>query len=30
MSAATLTLDQDVWHPKYNPWLVAVVVTQVL
>ncbi|MGA7079142.1 MAG: DHA2 family efflux MFS transporter permease subunit [Terriglobales bacterium] len=27
MSAATLTLDQDVWHPKYNPWLVAVVVT---
>ena len=26
MSAATLTLDQDVWQPKYNPWLVAVVV----
>ena len=26
MSAATLTLDQDVWRPKYNPWLVAVVV----
>ncbi len=27
MSSAALTLDQDVWHPKYNPWLVAVVVT---
>jgi MFS transporter, DHA2 family, multidrug resistance protein len=27
MSTASLTLDQDVWHPKYNPWLVAVVVT---
>ena len=26
MSSATLTLDQDVWQPKYNPWLVAVVV----
>ncbi len=26
MSAATLTLDQDVWRPKYNPWLIAVVV----
>ena len=27
MATATLTLDQDLWHPKYNPWLVAVVVT---
>jgi DHA2 family multidrug resistance protein len=26
MSAADLTLDQDVWVPKYNPWLIAVVV----
>jgi MFS transporter, DHA2 family, multidrug resistance protein len=26
MSSATLTLDQDIWRPKYNPWLVAVVV----
>ena len=26
MSAATLTLDEDVWQPKFNPWLVAVVV----
>ena len=26
MSTAALTLDQDVWQPKYNPWLVAVVV----
>jgi DHA2 family multidrug resistance protein len=26
MSSATLTFDQDVWQPKYNPWLVAVVV----
>ncbi len=26
MSAATLTFDQDVWVPKYNPWLVGVVV----
>jgi DHA2 family multidrug resistance protein len=26
MSSATLTLDQDVWKPKYNPWLIAVVV----
>ena len=26
MSAAALTLDQDVWRPKYNPWLIAVVV----
>ena len=26
MTTAALTLDQDVWQPKYNPWLVAVVV----
>jgi MFS transporter, DHA2 family, multidrug resistance protein len=26
MSSATLTLDRDVWKPKYNPWLIAVVV----
>jgi MFS transporter, DHA2 family, multidrug resistance protein len=26
MSSATLTLDRDVWQPKYNPWLIAVVV----
>jgi MFS transporter, DHA2 family, multidrug resistance protein len=25
-SAATLTADQDVWKPKFNPWLIAVVV----
>src|ERR1700689_2208033 len=26
MSTASLTLDRDVWLPKYNPWLIAVVV----
>ena len=26
MSSATITLDQDVWKPKFNPWLIAVVV----
>jgi DHA2 family multidrug resistance protein len=26
MSSATLALDQDVWRPKFNPWLIAVVV----
>src|SRR5215467_824315 len=26
MSSTTLTLDRDVWKPKYNPWLIAVVV----
>ena len=26
MSSAAVTLDQDVWKPKYNPWLIAVVV----
>jgi len=25
-SAASIPMDQDVWHPKYNPWLIAVVV----
>jgi MFS transporter, DHA2 family, multidrug resistance protein len=26
MTTAALTLDQDVWRPRYNPWLIAVVV----
>lgn len=26
MSSAVLALDHDVWHPRFNPWLVAVVV----
>src|SRR6266852_219732 len=26
MSTAALTIDQDVWRPKFNPWLIAVVV----
>lgn len=26
MSSAAPILDQDVWRPKYNPWLIAVVV----
>src|SRR5579859_7858803 len=26
MSSAALTIDQDIWQPKYNPWLIAVVV----
>jgi DHA2 family multidrug resistance protein len=26
MSSAALTPDHDVWRPKYNPWLIAVVV----
>jgi DHA2 family multidrug resistance protein len=25
-SAASLTAGQDIWRPKYNPWLIAVVV----
>jgi DHA2 family multidrug resistance protein len=25
MSTAALSLEQDVWKPKYNPWLIAVV-----
>lgn len=26
MSAANPTLDQEAWRPRYNPWLIAVVV----
>src|ERR1700691_3655056 len=26
MSSAALTLEPDVWVPKFNPWLIAVVV----
>jgi len=26
MSSTALTFDQDLWKPKYNPWLIAVVV----
>ncbi len=26
MSSAALALDQDIWRPKFNPWLIAVVV----
>jgi MFS transporter, DHA2 family, multidrug resistance protein len=26
MSTAALTLEQDIWRPRYNPWLIAVVV----
>jgi len=26
MSSAAITVDQDIWRPKYNPWLIAVVV----
>ena len=26
MSSTALTIDQDIWRPKYNPWLIAVVV----
>ena len=26
MTTAALTIDQDIWRPRYNPWLVAVVV----
>src|SRR5262249_27840254 len=26
MSSTTLTLDQELWKPKYNPWLIAVIV----
>lgn len=26
MTTAALTLDQDVWRPRYNPWLIAAVV----
>ena len=26
MSAAALTIEQEVWRPRFNPWLIAVVV----
>jgi DHA2 family multidrug resistance protein len=26
MTTAAVTVDQDIWRPRYNPWLVAVVV----
>jgi DHA2 family multidrug resistance protein len=26
MSGSALTIDQDVWRPSFNPWLIAVVV----
>jgi DHA2 family multidrug resistance protein len=26
MSTAALTVDQEIWRPKFNPWLIAVVV----
>src|SRR5271154_1567191 len=26
MSSAALTIEQDVWRPRFNPWLIAVVV----
>jgi DHA2 family multidrug resistance protein len=26
MTTAALTLDQDTWRPRYNPWLIAAVV----
>jgi DHA2 family multidrug resistance protein len=26
MSSAALTLDREVWRPRFNPWLIAVVV----
>ena len=26
MSEAALPLELDVWRPRYNPWLIAVVV----
>ena len=27
MSATAGTLDQDIWQPKFNPWLIAVIVS---
>ena len=27
MSAAAVTLDQDIWQPKFNPWLIAGIVS---
>src|SRR5215470_4671521 len=26
MTTTALTIDQDLWRPRYNPWLIAVVV----
>jgi DHA2 family multidrug resistance protein len=26
MSSASLTIEQDIWRPRFNPWLIAVVV----
>jgi DHA2 family multidrug resistance protein len=26
MSSASLTIDQEIWRPRFNPWLIAVVV----
>jgi len=26
MTTTALTIDQEIWRPKYNPWLIAVVV----
>src|SRR5215472_3026228 len=26
MTTAAITLDQEIWRPRYNPWLIAVVV----
>ncbi|HKV62577.1 MAG TPA: DHA2 family efflux MFS transporter permease subunit [Candidatus Acidoferrum sp.] len=26
MSAAAITLDQEVWRPRFNPWLIGVIV----
>ena len=27
MTSAALTLDQDTWRPRYNPWLIAIIVS---
>jgi DHA2 family multidrug resistance protein len=27
VSTAALTLDQDIWQPKFNPWLIAAIVS---
>src|SRR5215470_17440737 len=27
MTTTALTIDQDLWRPKYNPWLIGVVVS---
>jgi DHA2 family multidrug resistance protein len=26
MSAAAIAIDEDIWRPKFNPWLIAIVV----